>query len=36
MQVTTGVHQRCDKDFGGTSAAAAIVSGTIALTLQAK
>ena len=36
MQATTGVNQTCYQSFDGTSAAAPVVSATVALTLEAK
>lgn len=36
LQVTTGVHDLCRDDFIGTSVACPLVTGAIALALQAK
>ena len=36
LQITTSPRQECSSHFTGTSAAAPLVSGVIALTLQAK
>ena len=36
FQITTSTNQRCSRYFTGTSAATPLVSGVIALTLQAK